>query len=128
MTKLNITQAAKAVGVSRKTMQRHIRLGKVSCEVDSKGHKLIDVSELVRVYGELKTDDSPSPVTQAGQKTQYDMSNVAPIFERQIRNLEEQVEELRKDKERLLGIVEQQTLMLTNQPERKGFWKRVFGT
>jgi len=115
-------------GVSRKTMQRHIKQGKVSCEVHANGHKLIDTSELLRAYGKLKPSDSPDSVTQGEPSIQHNAPVVSLIFDEKIKMLEEQVEELRKDKERLLGIVEQQTRMLPHQLERKGFWRRVFGT
>ena len=61
MSKLNISQAARAVGVARITIQRHLKQGKLSFDTtDWQGHKLIDTSELTRVYGEIKTDGAPS--------------------------------------------------------------------
>jgi len=54
MTKLNLSQAAKAVGKNRVTLWRHINTGKLSAERDRDGNPLVDTSELLRVYGELK--------------------------------------------------------------------------
>ena len=60
MSKLSITKAAEVFGVSRSTIQRRIRSGDLSCDVAGQGTvsnaKSIDISELVRVFGE--------PVTQ----------------------------------------------------------------
>ena len=53
--KMNISQAAKAVGKSRKTLYRHIDAGKVSVEKDATDSPVIDVSELQRVYGKVDT-------------------------------------------------------------------------
>ncbi len=60
MTKLNLSQAAKAVGKNRVTLWRHINTGKLSAERDRDGNPLVDTSELLRVYGELKRDATHS--------------------------------------------------------------------
>lgn len=57
MAKLNISQAAKRVGVSRQTFYRHIEKKGISTTKDAEGNPLIDVSELLRVYGELQGGD-----------------------------------------------------------------------
>lgn len=54
MAKLNISQAAKASGKSRSTIQRHIKSGKLSVSQDATGNIEIDTAELLRVFGELK--------------------------------------------------------------------------
>ena len=41
MTKLNLTQAAKAAGIARGTLYRHIKDGKVTCEKNDKGERVI---------------------------------------------------------------------------------------
>ncbi|MGR3972773.1 hypothetical protein [Shewanella sp. 1180_01] len=59
MAKLNLSQAAKAVGKNRVTLWRHINTGKLSAERDRDGNPLVDTSELLRVYGELKEFATP---------------------------------------------------------------------
>lgn len=56
MAKLNLSQAAKIVGRNRTTLWRHINNGKLSIERDRDGNPLVDTSELLRVYGEMKLD------------------------------------------------------------------------
>ena len=70
MAKLNISQAAKTFGVHRSTLQRHIKEGKVSFESQEDGQKLIDVSELVRVYGEPKNPATSATVSHDGAMLQ----------------------------------------------------------
>ena len=55
MTKLTITQAAKQAGISRSTLyKKYITTGVISVEsVDDK--KFIDMSELIRVFGNVVT-------------------------------------------------------------------------
>lgn len=52
-TRLNLTQAAKAAGVTRRTLYNHINQGKVTASRDEKNNPVIDVSELIRVYGNV---------------------------------------------------------------------------
>ena len=54
MSKLTITEAVKVIPVSESPLRRDLKSGKVSFETDAKNRKQIDVSELTRVYGQLK--------------------------------------------------------------------------
>ena len=54
MSKLTVSEAVKIVPVSQATLYRDLKKGKVSFETNGKDRRLIDVSELERVYGELK--------------------------------------------------------------------------
>jgi len=56
---VSISEAARLTGKSRRTLHRHIDTGRISRSHTQSGDKGIDVSELIRVYGELKTQ----PVT-----------------------------------------------------------------
>ena len=143
MTKLNISQAAKTFSKDRKTIQNHIRQGKLSCEVDSNGHKLIDFAELIRVYGEPKNNSSLSPVRKSREVFPHSPPISSPIFEEKIKLFGEQIETLLEDKkelkqqlreerenyhkererlylekEKLLGIIERQTLILEDKREK----------
>ena len=51
-TKYTITAAHRITGKSRTTLQKHLKKGKLSCEETDDGIKLIDASELIRVYGD----------------------------------------------------------------------------
>jgi len=56
--RMNINQAAKAVGVARSTLYRDIREGKVSVKKDGRGKPYLDVSELERAYGNVTISDT----------------------------------------------------------------------
>lgn len=135
MAKLNISQAAKAVGKSRRTIQNHIKQGKLSCETDGNGNKVIDTSELMRVYGEVQDSFTGNTHEQKKENTQQFTAHYAELLQQKINDLEKQVKELEQDREerrdreaKLLGIVKQQNVLLEDKRERKGFWARVFGT
>lgn len=61
MSKLTITEAVKVIPVSESTLRRDLKSGKVSFETDAKKRKQIDVSELTRVYGQLKNQNGAQP-------------------------------------------------------------------
>lgn len=60
---LTITEAAKLYRKQRKTLYRHIDSGRLSCSVRGDGHRVLDLSELMRCYGNppgpMPTDDTP---------------------------------------------------------------------
>lgn len=62
---LTITEAAKLYGKQRKTLYRHIASGRLSCTSRGDGHRVINLSELIRCYGEANgsTSSSDTPVT-----------------------------------------------------------------
>jgi myosin heavy subunit len=51
MAKVGAKRAAELTGKSKSTIQRAMKNGKISYEVDDAGRRLIDVSELERAYG-----------------------------------------------------------------------------
>lgn len=54
MATVNISEAARLAGKSRATIQRHMIQGKLSYSITDSGSKCIDISELIRVYGNLR--------------------------------------------------------------------------
>lgn len=68
MSKLTLTEAVSVIPVSESTLRRDLKSGKVSFETDAKGRKQIDVSELTRVYGQLKTSEASEPADDTSEK------------------------------------------------------------
>lgn len=68
-TRLNLTQAAKAVGVTRRTLYNHINQGKVTASRDEKNNPVIDVSELIRVYGNVNLPVKKIPTVSRRENT-----------------------------------------------------------
>ena len=54
MTELSISAAARTAGVSRTTIQKAIKTGRLSATTNTAGNRVIDLSELLRVYGPLQ--------------------------------------------------------------------------
>jgi hypothetical protein len=135
MPKINISQAAKITGKTRTTIYKKIKSGELSAALGSDGNRLIDTAELLRVFGDLVTPDA---VSMDVHGIQQETPQVTPLLERQIslleaenKRLHEQIEADRREKERLLGLLEKQTLLLTHTQQEPApkttFWQRMFG-
>ena len=145
MAELNLTQAAKAAGIARGTLYKHIQEGKISCQLDDKGKRVIDTSELMRVYGDIKQPETTHERLEERpieHKETQEETEVTQVLRERIGDLEKQVEDLRQDKEisskresELLDILkQQQTLLLplgnTEKAEKhlkKRFFSKLFG-
>ena len=134
MTKYSISKAAIVAGKSRVTIQRHIKNGKLSCTFDTNGNKFIDVSELIRAYGEINIDDTGKKQLHKNKMMHHDTGEndtEIRVLQEQVKFLKEQLGEekartveLKEEKVRLLGIVEKQTNLLEyQQQKKKSFWK-----
>ncbi len=75
--KVSISKAHKMTGVARSTIYKDIDEGMISVEIDSRGKKLIDTSELSRVYGSLDTSEIED---KNNEEKLY--SNVVDVVER----------------------------------------------
>lgn len=63
MSKLTIGRMAKLYGLHRSTLHEAVAKGRVSAGHDGKGQRVIDISEMIRVYGEPAGRPTPLPDT-----------------------------------------------------------------
>lgn len=63
MSKLTIGRMAKLYGLHRSTLHEAVAKGRVSAGHDGKGQRVIDISEMIRVYGEPVVRPTPQPYT-----------------------------------------------------------------
>lgn len=133
MSIVTINEAANLVGKSIKTIYRHIESGRLSCVIDDNGRKVVDIAELVRVYGlNLSLIENDNKVS---------MSDNGNGVENNIIHLEKEIELLKMllvEKDKLLNEKDQrnadlkQALMLledkTKIEQPKQSWiGRLFG-
>ncbi len=138
--KLNKSRAAKAVGITRATLDRHIKEKKLSTEKNGRGHLVIDVSELERVYDKVDIDTMSNDVQSKQHNTKDTMSYdvVVQVKDELIEHLTKELERERHRTESMQArldeaekerrrATEQLTGLLTDQRERgRGWWSRVF--
>ena len=131
MAKVNITQASKDFGVSRNTLYKKVRQGLLT--QDSEG--LLDVNDLIRVIGSQAKksigDDTVNTenVNGVNRGLQHEIEQLKQLLamkEILINQLQQQVSDLRLDKEQLYNQINQKRI--EHKPEnRKGLLGRFFG-
>jgi transposase-like protein len=131
MAKINITQASKDFGVSRNTLYKKVRQGLLT--QDSEG--LLDVNDLIRVIGSQAKksigDDTVNTenVNSVNRELQHEIEQLKQLLamkEILINQLQQQVSDLRLDKEQLYNQINQKRI--EHKPEnRKGLLGRFFG-
>lgn len=97
---LNLTQAADAVGITRKTLYSHIDKGLVSV-TRQQGKRYVDVSELIRHYGSVSLPEEKINAVTRSQTKHGDDAILA---------MQRELAELRK-------LIEKQQLLLEDKQE-----------
>ena len=108
-TKLTIKEAVEVIPVSESSLRRDIKSGKVSSEKDLQGRRRIDASELVRVYGELKTiNEEPTQSDESVRESQVntdDTPKIIALLEGQVQDLKDQLDTATEEKAQLLDLL-----------------------
>ena len=141
MPQLTTQQAAELTGKNRTTIWRACKTGKLSATKTDTGDFLIDPAELERVYGTLRM---PQPATSLHvDALQPDAPlNETNVLRREVELLREQLrtlaadkDDLRAERDRLLGVLERNAehmKLLTDQREQAkhspslSVWARLF--
>ena len=101
MSKLTIKEAIEVIPVSESTLRRDVASGKVSSEKDPQGRRRIDTAELIRVYGELKPQETTEPVSV----NTPDTPKIVAILEAQLDDLKAQLATATTEKAHLLELL-----------------------
>jgi vacuolar-type H+-ATPase subunit I/STV1 len=130
---LNKYQAAKSAGISRTTLDRHIKQGKISIGKDGRGRVVIDVTELERVYGrvdkektfrsvtdrQVGTGNMDSVLSQEINTLRERLSDMENERSRERRQLQEVIDDLRDDRDHWRDQAKKATALLEDKRERK---------
>lgn len=144
----NLADAAKKVGISRSSIYRLIDEGKLSATTDRRGKKVVELSELLRVFGSIqeeteqdKTQENKKhkPVNASGLtgrtgqdtlfstvqelehlRTQLQLKDMElrlkdkelELANERMQDLRQTTEQVNQEKNKLLNIIERQTLLL----------------
>lgn len=128
MAKVGAQRAAELTGRSKSTVQRAMNSGKLSFEIDANGRRLIDASELDRVFGLLPQGASTASAPQESS-SQSELQRAADMLEierlkMRVRGLEEQLEITREQLEDMRGQrdlwqKQSQQILITSQYSQK---------
>ena len=123
MAKVGAQRAADLTGKSKSTIQRAMNSGKLSYELDANGRRIIDVSELERVFGlegqQSKQPDSvESELKRASDMLEFERAKMRTKFlEEQIETLKEQLEDMRAQRDEWQKQAQQ--VLITSQYSQK---------
>lgn len=123
MAKVGAQRAADLTGKSKSTIQRAMNSGKLSYELDANGRRIIDVSELERVFGlegqQSKQPDSvESELKRASDMLEYERAKMRSKFlEEQIETLKEQLDDMRAQRDEWQKQAQQ--VLITSQYSQK---------
>lgn len=117
MAKLTLRQAAAAVGLSRQTIYRAVSSGRLSVEQDEQGQKMVDTSELMRVFGPLqpRTDTETVQSDRERQPDATGLQGELAVTRQALQMTQEQLEAALGRENRLLSLVESQTRLLEDK-------------
>jgi len=121
MAKILLSEATRLVAVSKPTLYRHVQENKFSWEKDEQGRKVVDPAELERFYGKLKNPNKPDNLSdnyQIDSLRQNENGEILAVLRAETAHFKQEINELRQDKQdlkeerdKLLGIVEKQTYL-----------------
>lgn len=121
-TKYTISKAAASVGLGRTTLVRHIKEKSITVEKNAKGHQVIDVSELSRVYG---SDFNPNRISETASNKTLRRENQEPEQDRHFQALKEQYEARIADLKDALEKADRAMLLLEDRSSQTDEWKRA---
>lgn len=119
---ITISEAAKLVNKSPKTLYAAIKTGKLSVTTDTEGQKVVAISELIRAYGEINKEPQ-APSQPAENNELLALKHKLELLAQENENLKQRLD----DKEKNLEDLRQATKLLEHQKTKeKGFLSRLF--
>lgn len=132
MATLSLGQAAKLANVGKTTLTRAIKSGRLSAERMADGSYRIDPAELSRVYA-FKIE-TPSIASATSDTVHHATPADAGALQAQIEGLREilrrsdmAVDDLKADRDHWRKQAESAQRLLSDQTERRTWWRRVVG-
>ena len=128
MARISINKAALDFNISRNTLYKHIKQGKITKDADGK----LDTSDLVRLYGthvngqqESTTVDTniSAQIEQLKQENQQ-LKQLLAVNEMLVNQLQQQIHDLKQDKQHLFNQLEQK--LLETKTSNKSLFGRLF--
>ena len=128
MARVSINKASLDFNISRNTLYKHIKQGKITKDADGK----LDTSDLIRLYGkhvngqqESTTVDTniSAQIEQLKQENQQ-LKQLLAVNEMLVNQLQQQIHDLKQDKQHLFNQLEQK--LLETKTSNKSLFGRLF--
>ena len=129
---LSPLEAAKHVGLTKQSIIKAIKNGRLSANKSNNGEWRIEPVELFRVWPPVTQYPATLPLDTTVEVSTITPPNYTPENGDMVAVLKTQIEDLREDRDHWRNMAER--LSLTDQrepesaPQKQGFWSRVFGS
>ena len=120
---VNLSEAARLANVSRSTISRDKKSGKLSVANDMQGKPVVAISELVRLYGNVTQHDD-SHYDHDTHDTSAELQPQIDLLKQQVKQLESQLLSS-LDREKNLMVMVQGVPKLESKPKKRGVLGRV---
>ena len=113
MARISITEAAKQGFKSRSTLNKDVRSGKLPAHVE-RGRKVVDVAELIRLYGEpgaiearpVPTDQATADAEQQNDALKAQLTRAEADLAEARRQIDDQTEKASAEREKFMQLVD----------------------
>ena len=145
MSKVSISEASRLTNKTRKTIYKYIQDGLLTVSIDTNGKKVIDISELIRVFGEIKTPmyTEINNTEVSNNIHQVTLESIQLIAEKDVEiarlqsllagkdellnSKNDQIKTLEKSLHLLEDLTNKIAVPTVQETAQKGFWKRLLG-
>ena len=145
MSKVSISEASRLTNKTRKTIYKYIQDGLLTVSMDTLGKKAIDISELIRVFGEIEMPEytEVNNTEVSNNIHQVTLESIQLIAEKDVEiarlqsllagkdellnSKNDQIKTLEKSLHLLEDLTNKIAVPTVQEPAQKGFWKRLLG-
>ena len=131
MARVSINKASLDFNISRNTLYKHIKQGKITKDADGK----LDTSDLIRLYGTHVNGQQDSTTVDTNISTQFEqlkqenqqLKQLLAVNEMLVNQLQQQILDLKQDKENLFNQLNQKRIESKDQGNKRGLLFKLFG-
>ncbi len=116
MAKVTLQRAAELTGKARSTIHRAMASGRLSFEKDGNGDRLVDVSELERVFG-ISPERNDAPALQQDDTHPSEMRTQLELSRLKAEMLQERLDEMREERTQLLSTIREKEETIARKDE-----------
>lgn len=125
---ISISDASKQFKISRAKLYRMKDSGKISLTKKSDGTTGIDISELLRVFGERTVEQQTETNKDKLDDSNHDLATENFYLKKEIEGLKSRLHRSETQVDQLMTSTQEQTkqLFLTHLPSSQSFWHRLW--
>ncbi len=131
MARISINKASLDFNISRNTLYKHIKQGKITKDSEGK----LDTSDLIRLYGTHVNGQQESTTVDTNISVQFEqlrqenqqLKQLLAVNEMLVNQLQQQVQDLKTDKENLFNQLNQKRIESKDQGNKRGLLSKLFG-